>query len=233
MRYNWGQYSTSQQQSSTSKYSFQSPTNREGYRTMGSLWHTCTCGHRAKVPEDALGEIRSCVACGEKIIVSAENTKQQETASPAPVVKEQGKPRRIGELLVSEGLVTALQIDEALALQKKEGGKVVENLIALDHLDSKEFIGFLSKQPGIASIDLLNYTIPQETIDLVPADFALQHELLPIDQMGRFLTVAMTCPLDARTIEKLEEMAGCRVRPMLASGRDIWAALKRYYPIKE
>ena len=36
--------------------------------------------------------------------------------------------------------------------------------------------------------------------------------------------------LDARTIE---ELSGYRVRPLLAAWRDIWAALKRYYPVQE
>lgn len=143
---------------------------------------------------------------------------------------EQHSRPRIGELLVSEGLITPGQLREALAMQKSEGGKTVENLIALKYLDMTDFIRFVSHQPGVASIDVLNYTIPPDVIALVPAEFAIQHEALPIDKMGSRLTVGMACPLDEQTIHELEEMTGLRVRPLLVGMNDIHVALKNYYP---
>lgn len=140
---------------------------------------------------------------------------------------------RIGEMLVEEGLITQAQLDEALKMQRDKGGKVVENLIALHHIDTRSFLNFLSRQPGTASINLLNYAIPDEIIQLVPAEFALKHELLPIDKLGRDLTVGMACPLDKATIGKLEEMTKLRVRPLLVSFNDIRVALDRYYKPRE
>ncbi|MBI2435951.1 MAG: HDOD domain-containing protein [Candidatus Hydrogenedentes bacterium] len=157
---------------------------------------------------------------------------------PSPSATTAGRDRhgrkdasklRIGELLVQQGIVSQHQLERALARQKDKGGKVVENLIALDFLDTRTFLNFLSKQPGTASIDLLNYTIPSEVIDLVPADFALKHELLPIDKMGRQLTVGMACPLDSETVNELVEMTGMKIRPLLVSMNDIRVALERYY----
>ncbi|HNR31745.1 MAG TPA: HDOD domain-containing protein [Candidatus Hydrogenedentes bacterium] len=137
--------------------------------------------------------------------------------------------KRIGELLIEEGLITAGQLQEALAVQQEKGGKVVENLIALNYLDARSFLTFLSRQPGMASIDLLNYTIPRELIELVPAAFALKHEVVPLDKMGRDLTVGMACPLDAASIAELEQTTGLRVRPLLVSMNDVRVALERYY----
>ena len=145
---------------------------------------------------------------------------------------EQAK-RRIGELLIEEGLITPDQLQEALTKQKEHGGKVVENLISLQHLDAHVFLRFLSRQPGVASIDLLNYTIPKEIIALVPTDFALKHEVVPIDKLGRDLTVGMACPLDGASIGELEKTTGLRVRPLLVSMNDVRVALKRYYAPKE
>lgn len=141
-------------------------------------------------------------------------------------------PPRIGELLVKDGLITPDQLQEALEKQRSSGGKLVENLIALEYLDTQTFVRFLSKQPGTASIDLLNYTIPMEVIGLVERDFAIQHQLVPIDKMGRDLTVGMACPLDARTVTELEQMTGMKVRPLLVSMSDVRTALKNYYRIE-
>ncbi|MCF6284187.1 MAG: HDOD domain-containing protein [Candidatus Hydrogenedentes bacterium] len=138
-------------------------------------------------------------------------------------------PPRIGDLLLRAELISPTQLQEALEKQRADGGKLVENLIALEHLDSQVFVRFLSKQPGVASIDLLNYMIPAEVIKLVDRDFALKHEILPIDKMGRHLTVGMACPLDSKTVADLEEKTGMRVRPLLVSMNDIRVALGNYY----
>ncbi|MCC6145854.1 MAG: HDOD domain-containing protein, partial [Candidatus Hydrogenedentes bacterium] len=160
-------------------------------------------------------------------------------ASQQPAARNEGRHhvspdrQRIGEMLVKEGLVSDEQLHEALAVQRERGGKVVENLIALEYLDSQAFLRFLSRQGGLASVDLLNFTIPREIIELIPAEIALRHEVLPMDKMGRHLTVGMACPLDKATIGKLEELTGLRVRPLLVSMNDVRVALKRYYGDRE
>lgn len=149
--------------------------------------------------------------------------------SGGKVRSDDGSRRRIGELLIEEGLVTQDQLDKALELQRDKGGKTVENLIALKYIDAHTFLTFLSRQPGVASIDLMNYTIPRDLIELVPVAFALRHEVVPLDKMGRDLTVGMACPLDAASIGELERITGLRIRPLLVSMNDVRVALKRYY----
>lgn len=140
-----------------------------------------------------------------------------------------GPPKRIGELLVKEGIITPSQLQDALDKQRADGGKIVENLIALEYLDTQTFVRFLSRQPGMASIDLLNYTIPADVVRLIDREFALKHQIVPIDKMGRDLTVGMACPLDAATVAALEEKTGMKVRPLLVSMNDVRVALDSYY----
>jgi HD-like signal output (HDOD) protein len=137
---------------------------------------------------------------------------------------------RIGDLLIEAGIITAKQRNEALKIQSKQGGKIVEILMSLGHLTTGDFVDFLAKQPGVASIDLANYEIASDLIQLVPKDFALKHEVFPIDRMGKLLTLGMVCPLDTKTIESLEELTGLRVKPLLCSASDLRAAINRYYP---
>jgi len=62
--------------------------------------------------------------------------------------------QRIGELLINEGLINQEQLAEALEKQKHSGGKTFEILLRLGHLDKDKLHTMLSKQPGVASIDL-------------------------------------------------------------------------------
>lgn len=140
---------------------------------------------------------------------------------------------RIGELLVSDGIVTQEQVDEALAVQHSKGGKTFELLIELGYLDKDQLHAFLSKQQGVAGIDLANYELDEKYKELVPKDVATESLVLPIDKMGRLLTVAMACPLDTATIEKIEQASGLRVKAMLARLDDVKAAVERYYAERE
>ncbi|PCJ51374.1 MAG: hypothetical protein COA73_17565 [Candidatus Hydrogenedentota bacterium] len=132
--------------------------------------------------------------------------------------------------MIEHELITSGQLKEALDKQKKSGEKIVEALIDLGHLTVEQFVRFLSGQPGVASIELSNYQIPDDVIALIPNDTAIENEIFPIDKMGKLLTLGMVCPLDAKTIEEIESMTGLRVKPILCSPTDIKNAISQYYP---
>jgi len=138
--------------------------------------------------------------------------------------------RRIGELLIDAGLVDSHQLTEGLNLQEQRGTKIVETLITLGYLTAENFVEFLARQPGIASIDLSKYEIPRELVSLIPRELAVKHERFPIDKLGKLLTVGMVCPLDTATVKQIESATGLRVKPLLCAPNDIRAAIERYYP---
>ncbi|HEO71965.1 MAG TPA: hypothetical protein ENN80_11935, partial [Candidatus Hydrogenedentes bacterium] len=198
------------------------------------------CGCKHKVPIEALGKVFICSRCGAEM-PTEEPPIALEAGSVQPVgrgasrarsavagAEPAGAPkRRMGELLVEAGLVTQEQLEEALMLQKEQGGKVAEKLIGLEYLDMRDFVDFLSRQPGVASIDLFNYQIPEDLPGLIPREFALKHEVIPLDRMGKHLTVAMACPLDTMAIRELEALTGMKVKALLCSVNDIRVGLRR------
>jgi HD-like signal output (HDOD) protein len=152
-----------------------------------------------------------------------------EARKPAPVGPEPAPRGLIGELLIEAGLITEKQLQDALAVQTQRGGKTFDILIALGHLNKERLHTFLSKQPGVASLDLGNYQIHHDLLSLIPKEFAIKHLLLPIDKMGKLLTVGMACPLDTTTIKEVEILTGLRVKAMLCRLDDIHTAVKKYY----
>lgn len=136
---------------------------------------------------------------------------------------------RLGGKLVKAGLISANQLRHALEAQERKGGRLADILIHLGALDSYRFLEFLAKQPGTPSISLKHCRIQEDIIALVPLDFCRENELIPIDKMGKLLTVGMVCPLDKAAIEKVQELTGLRVKPMLVSRTEIQEAIKRYY----
>ncbi len=206
---------------------------------------TCSCGQKMKVPGNLIGKACKCVKCGEKIEIGQNNTspianKPAATREltgeqqKAPDARRSGsKRKRVGELLIEDKLITEEQLKDALELQAEKGGKTFQVLISLGYLDKNDLHEFLSRQSGVAAIALANYEIPKDIVTLIPAIIAKENLVLPIDKLGKLLTVAMACPLDEATIAALEEATGLRVKPMLARLEDIDAAIERYYPSKE
>lgn len=136
-------------------------------------------------------------------------------------------------MLVDEGVITDNQLDEALRRQQERGTKTVDTLIYLGHMNSEEFVRFLSNQRGMPSISLRNYSVSDELLNLVPKEVAIEHEIFPIDRLGRLLTVGMVCPLDNVAIRALEELTGLKVKPMLCTRAEIREAIARHYTREE
>ncbi len=203
---------------------------------------TCTCGQKMKIPEESIGRTFKCVRCGEHMKSSEENAIAAVSSPPPPVNRTANTPAEadatdtpaaqepIGQLLINAGVITEEQLQDALSKQKSQGGKTFELLIALGYLDKEKLHDFLSRQPGIAAIDLSRFDIAPDLIKLVPKKIAVDNLVLPIDQLGKLLTVAMACPLDVGTIATLEKLTGLRVKAMLCKLEDIHGAVQKYYP---
>lgn len=140
------------------------------------------------------------------------------------------EPKRIGRMLIDEGLIEPHHLKEALDIQQARGGKTVEILVQLGHINLDTVCAFLSSRGGIASIELNHYTVSEDLSALVSREFATKHEVFPIDKLGNCLTVAMSFPIDMNTIRILEEQTKLRVSALLCHAADIRRAIRQYYP---
>lgn len=135
----------------------------------------------------------------------------------------------IGTMLVDEGLIREDQLNKALERQRKEGGRLVQNLIALEYLDAESFTEFLARQSGLLRIEIGQYGVAPDILSLIPREFAIQHEVFPLDLFGDTLTLGMICPLDTETIRELETACGLDVLPVLCSAADLRTSIDRCY----
>lgn len=196
----------------------------------GVIRVACPCGHKGNVPSEAMGKPYQCPKCGERFTIGPDRLAD---TPPVAAASAPSRDPRVGQLLVQAGLITETQLAEALSAQADRGGKLFEVLINLAFLSKADLHTFLSGQPGVTAIELRNYDIPLDLPPIIPAELARKHVLLPIDRMGKLLTVGMACPLDAAAIAEVEKATGLRVKAMLCSFDDIHAALERFYPAEK
>jgi type IV pilus assembly protein PilB len=132
-------------------------------------------------------------------------------------------------LLIEDGHISSEDLQKGLERQKESGRELVEVLIEMECIDRGAFQQIMAKQPGVASIDLENYTVPPELATIVPREIAEHHQIYPIDKLRKLLTLAMACPLDTKTIEELIERTGFCVKPILCSHKDIQDCIDEIY----
>lgn len=97
--------------------------------------------------------------------------------------------RRIGEILVSEGVITSSQLDEALALQKRSGELLGAILLDMKLVTEAEIAKTLCTQYQLPYISLENYEFDPKLVKLFPPEFLAANRLLPFDKVGDTLLV--------------------------------------------
>ena len=75
---------------------------------------------------------------------------------------------RIGDLLVSNGVISEAQLMSALAEQKKTGQKLGNTLIDSGFIDENRLLEFLSQQLQIPLIDLSSHVVDRQVVRLLP-----------------------------------------------------------------
>src|SRR5712671_1414038 len=137
---------------------------------------------------------------------------------------------RIGELLLKEKKITPDQLQQALAAQKANGGKLGYNLVKMGFVKDEEITALLSKQYGVPSINLAQFQIDPAVVKLVPAETAQKYQIVPLSRAGATLTIAMTDPTNVFAMDDIKFMTGYNVEPVVASETAMVEAIERYYP---
>jgi type II secretory ATPase GspE/PulE/Tfp pilus assembly ATPase PilB-like protein len=141
--------------------------------------------------------------------------------------------RKLGELLVEQGVITRDQLQIALTEQDKTGQKIGKLLVDLGFVSEAVMRDFLGKSYKQESVDLKSVLPDPEAIRLVPKNLALKHRLLPIafDSGKRLLVVAMADIFDVKAIDNLVVALGgqLEVKPVLAGEAEISNAIDRVY----
>ncbi len=138
---------------------------------------------------------------------------------------------RIGELLLKEKRMTAIQLQEALNYQKTNGGKLGANLVKMGFVKDEEITALLSKQYGVPSIALNQFEIDPAVIKLVPAETARKYRIVPLNRAGATLTLAMTDPTNVFAMDDVKFMTGYNVEPVVASEAAVLDSIDKYYGV--
>lgn len=137
--------------------------------------------------------------------------------------------RKLGEILINEGVLDETRLRAALIEQQRWGGPLGRMLVDMKLIDEGTLVEALSRQLAVPAVDLDSMDIPRAVIDLVPGDLAEHHSIVPIAQPMKFLDIAMADPSNLGVLDELQIRTRLNVRPHLAGPKAIERAIARYY----
>ncbi|MEE2644894.1 MAG: type IV-A pilus assembly ATPase PilB [Myxococcota bacterium] len=136
---------------------------------------------------------------------------------------------RIGELLVRENLISLSQLKEAQQSQRQSRESLSYTLTKLGMVEERELAHFLGRHYGFQAVDLEDFEIDEEVIDLIPEHLARQHVILPISRAGQSVIIAMSDPSDLNAIDDIKFHTGMNVEVVIASELSLRQAIDRHY----
>ena len=142
--------------------------------------------------------------------------------------------KRMGDMLLAEGVVTEEQLNIAFSEAKKKGLKIGEMLSEMGLVTDSIIADVLSKQLGIERIDLSTTPLEQECIDMITkhGDIFRKYSMIPVyhDRSNiNIVWVAMSDPMDMRAMDDFSIVTNFQLEPLICTKSEVDGVLDKFY----
>ena len=147
-------------------------------------------------------------------------------------VAETSGPRRkirIGDLLVSSGVIAEAQLMAALAEQKKTGQKLGNTLVDMGFVDELRLLEFLAQQLDVPLIDILAIKVDSQVVRLLPETVARRYRMVVLENNEHDVLLGMADPTDLFAYDEASRLLKKRVRQAVVRESDLLRMLGRWY----
>src|SRR3984893_16319685 len=126
---------------------------------------------------------------------------------------------RIADVLIEDGLLLPNQLEEAVAMQKSEGGRLLKILTDKEFVTEQDMSFSMGRCLNTPPINLSKIRIPEDVMALVPREMAAANKLVPIARVDGKLFVAMADPTNVLAVDDVKRRVQMEVVPMVARER--------------
>src|SRR5688500_13521076 len=112
---------------------------------------------------------------------------------------------RIADVLIEDGLLLASQLEEAMQVQKKQGGRLLKILTDQNFVTEQDMVISMGRCLDTPPVNLAKVRVPEDILGLVPKEMARNYKLAPVCKLGNKLFVAMADPLNVLALDDLRQ----------------------------
>ncbi len=149
------------------------------------------------------------------------------------IAENKPKPKHLGEILISEGVITKDQLHIALTEQKKIHQPLGKLLVSLGFVTEAIMRSSLGEALEQDSVDLSHVVPDPDAIKMITSDIARKHKVIPLnfDPVGSTLTIAMSDTFNLFSLDRIRIQVGQHIelRPMLSGEAEISSAIDQFY----
>src|SRR5919106_1630316 len=131
------------------------------------------------------------------------------------------RTKGLGDVLVDEGLITAEQLETAIAEQQRLGRSMGRVLIDLGLVREPELVSALARKIGLGFVDLTEHAVDASAASLIPEQVARRYRALPIGFEDGKLVVAMSDPANVFALDDIRTITGMPVKPVVCTAADV------------
>jgi len=139
--------------------------------------------------------------------------------------------KKMGEVLIDEGLVKDDQVQDALRRQRATGESFGEILVSMGFVTESDIARTLVKQSGLPYIDASRYRINKDGVQAVPAELMWQNQFVVLDKIGKTLLVAISNVISPEIFDKLERVSGSQIFVYVSTWSQVQTALDKNVPL--
>lgn len=132
---------------------------------------------------------------------------------------------RVADVLIEAGLLLPSQLEEAVDLQRRQGGRLLKLLTEQQYVTEQDMVISIGRCLEIPPVNLSRMRIPEEIQNLVPKEMARSYQLAPVCKLGNKLFVAMADPLNVLAVDDLRQRTKLEIVPMITTERGVLEAL--------
>jgi len=139
--------------------------------------------------------------------------------------------RRLGRIFTKLEKCTREQVHEALQLQSQRRLPLGQLLIELGYVSQADVNEALAAQAGMSSLDLESLDIPEDVVEILPAETAKAYQVVPLqyEKSTNTLTVALKSADNFRATDDLQLLMGYNVKPVIADPEQVERMLDKFY----
>ena len=136
------------------------------------------------------------------------------------------KKQLLGQVIKSLGTgVHEGMIQEALSVQRAEGGQIGQILVRLGHVTESQLLLSLGKQAGLEVVDLKKTPPDPALVGRIDRQMAEMFGVCPVRMDGDQMIVAISNPANASVLDDLRFVLNCELRAAVADETQIKEAL--------